>query len=206
MHNYSEILATWDKLASLYEEKFMQLDIYHKTYDRFAALLPHSAHILELGCGPGIIGSYLLAHHPTFQFLGTDVSPSMIELARKNVPLAQFQTLDCRDILTLQSSYNGILAGFVIPYLTINDCRRLILDCSEMMEERGIFYLSYVASEENESEIKTNSQGDRMYFQNYSDESILQMLEVAHFKVVEIFKIPYFNQQEHTCVIAQKNS
>jgi len=204
MHNYSEILATWDKLASLYEEKFMQLDIYHKTYDRFAALLPQNARILELGCGPGVIGAYLLEKHPTFQFLGTDVSPSMIELARKNVPLAQFQTLDCRDILTLQSSYNGILAGFVIPYLTMNDCRRLILDCSEMMEEQGVLYLSYVASEENESEIKTNSQGDRMNIQYYSDENMRQMLEVAHLNVVEIFKIPYYNQQEHTCLIAQK--
>lgn len=204
MHNYSEILATWDKLAFLYEEKFMQLDIYHKTYDRFANLLPHSARILELGCGPGMIGSYLLEQHPTFQFLGTDVSPSMIELARKNVPLAQFQTLDCRDIRSLQSKSNGIIAGFVIPYLTMNDCRRLILDCSKMMEEQGVLYLSYVASEENESEIKTNSQGDRMNFQYYSDENMRQMLEVAHLNVLEIFKIPYFNQQEHTCLIAQK--
>jgi cyclopropane fatty-acyl-phospholipid synthase-like methyltransferase len=206
MHNYSEIQSTWDKLAPAYEEKFMHLDIYHKTYDRFAELLPKVSQVLELGCGPGMIGAYLLSKHPTFQFLGTDVSPSMIEHARKNVPLAQFQTLDCRNIRSLQSKFNGIIAGFVIPYLTKIDCRRFILECSEMMEEQGVLYLSYVSGVENESGMQTNSQGDSMYFQYYSDSSIQQMLEEAQLNDVEIFKIPYFNQQVHTCLIAQKKS
>ena len=60
---YKETCETWDKVAVLYQEKFMHLDLYNETYDFLCNTLPngHSS-ILEIGCGPGNITKYLLSN------------------------------------------------------------------------------------------------------------------------------------------------
>src|ERR1039458_4251308 len=44
------------------------------------------ARILEIGCGPGTIVSYL----PPSDYLGFDLSPEYIELAKRRFPKARF--------------------------------------------------------------------------------------------------------------------
>ena len=80
---YKETFDTWNKVAKLYQEKFMDLDLYDDTYDTFCAELPiENATILEIGCGPGNITKYLLNKRPDFRIEGIDISPNMIELAK----------------------------------------------------------------------------------------------------------------------------
>ena len=55
MDKYKETFKTWNKVASLYEDKFMDLDLYNNTYDYFCELVKDNAKILEIGCGPGNI-------------------------------------------------------------------------------------------------------------------------------------------------------
>jgi ubiquinone/menaquinone biosynthesis C-methylase UbiE len=85
MHNrYIETFNTWNKIATLYQNKFMDLDLYNETYDFICALLnkPNSK-ILEIGCGPGNITKYLLSKQPSFDIFGIDIAPNMIELAKR---------------------------------------------------------------------------------------------------------------------------
>lgn len=85
MDGKEETFQTWNKIADLYESKFMDLDIYDKTYDYFLNILNNkSSKILEVGCGPGNISKYLLTKRDDIHLLGVDVAENMIELARKN--------------------------------------------------------------------------------------------------------------------------
>src|SRR6478736_3881300 len=89
----------FDLRADQYESKFMDVTLYHATLDLFCnAVAKKDAAILELACGPGNITKYLLAKRPDFRLLGTDLSPNMLALARKNNPIATFALLDCREI------------------------------------------------------------------------------------------------------------
>ena len=64
MDKYRETFETWNKVAQLYEDKFMDLDLYNDTYDQFCELLlKKNASILEIGCGPGNITKYLLSKY-----------------------------------------------------------------------------------------------------------------------------------------------
>ena len=61
MNKYEVNIATWNKLANLYENMFMNLDLYNESYDTLCNLLPQdNPNILEIGSGPGNITKYLL--------------------------------------------------------------------------------------------------------------------------------------------------
>lgn len=84
MDRYQETFKTWDKIAQIYEDKFMGLDLYNDTYDIFCNLISkNNPYILEIGCGPGNITQYLLAKNPNFRITAIDNSENMIKLARK---------------------------------------------------------------------------------------------------------------------------
>lgn len=60
MDNYEETFETWNKVASLYQEKFMDLDLYDDTYETVCgSVSKDKAALLEIGCGPGNITKYL---------------------------------------------------------------------------------------------------------------------------------------------------
>lgn len=103
MDRYKETFETWNKLASLYQDKFMDLDLYNETYDFVCNSITRvNAKVLEIGCGPGNITKYLLSQRPDFDIFGIDISPNMIELAEKNNPTAKFAVMDSRQINSLE--------------------------------------------------------------------------------------------------------
>lgn len=76
--------------------------------DRFAALLPQRAEILDLGCGPGVpIGRALVARGHALT--GVDAAPEMIALFEKNLAGQEAIVADMRT-LRLQRRFDGVLA------------------------------------------------------------------------------------------------
>ena len=163
MDSYRETFETWNSIASLYEQKFMYLDIYNDTYDSFCKELTASnATILEIGCGPGNITKYLHSKRPDFIIDAIDVAPSMIELAQKNNPNANFKVMDCRQIHEISKKYEGIICGFCLPYLSDGDCLKLISDSYRLLTQNGILYLSFVEGDSAKSGFQVGSGGDRV--------------------------------------------
>ena len=142
---YKVTFETWNKVASLYQEKFMDLDMYNDSYDVFCGLITRrSAKILEIGCGPGNITKYLIAKIPSVNVTATDVAPNMIELAQQNNPAAKVIVMDCREIDKIPGKFDGIVCGFCLPYLSKEDCLKLFVDSFQLLESNGYFYLSTI--------------------------------------------------------------
>lgn len=77
-NRYKETHNTWNKIAKLYKERLMSIDLYNDTYEQFCSLLPLlNANILEIGCGPGNITRQLLNLNSNLNILATDVSENM---------------------------------------------------------------------------------------------------------------------------------
>ena len=76
--------------------------------DRFVALLPEGAEILDLGCGPGVpIGRALVARG--YALTGVDAAPEMITLFETNLPGQEAVVADMRS-LRLHRLFDGVLA------------------------------------------------------------------------------------------------
>lgn len=114
MDRYKETFETWNNVASIYQDKFMDLTLYNDTYDYICvSVSKQKAKLLEIGCGPGNITKYLLSKRPDFDIFGIDIASNMIELAKKNNPQADFAAMDSRQIKSLAASMMGLFVGFV---------------------------------------------------------------------------------------------
>lgn len=96
MDKNEETFATWNKVAKLYEEKFMDIDLYNDSYDLFCnALISKQASVLDVACGPGSITKYLLNKMPGLVVDAIDNASNMISLAKVNCPTANCWVSDC---------------------------------------------------------------------------------------------------------------
>jgi 2-polyprenyl-3-methyl-5-hydroxy-6-metoxy-1,4-benzoquinol methylase len=211
MDRYKETFETWNKLASQYQDKFMDLDLYNDTYDFFCKLITKDdAKLLEIGCGPGNITKYLLARRPDFDIFGIDIAPNMIELAKKNNPSATFAIMDSRQISKLETKFDGVVCGFCLPYLSQTDSKIFITDCNNLLNENGVLYLSFVEGDPDESGFQVASSGDRTFFYYYKLDELTALLKKNNFKQIKIFKVEYNRGEKeieiHTILTAKKST
>jgi cyclopropane fatty-acyl-phospholipid synthase-like methyltransferase len=207
---YEDNFQTWNKLATAYQERFMDDDLYNDTYDRFCELIQKTnASVFEIGCGPGNLTKYLLAQRPDFKIEAIDVAPNMIALAKQNNPAADCKVMDCREIGKLDSKYDAIICGFCLPYLTKDDCAKLISDASLLLNEGGIFYLSAIEDDYEKSGFETSSDGQNKLFVYYHKENFLrEELHANGFSRIETMRKSFSKKdgsvQTHLILIAQK--
>lgn len=210
MDRNKETFDTWNNIASLYQDKFMNLDLYNDTYDFICkAIATPNAKLLEIGCGPGNITKYLLSQRPDFDIFGIDIAPNMIELAKKNNPTANFAVMDSREIKNLDKKYDGIIVGFCLPYLSPTESNELISNSYDLLNENGLLYLSFVEGNPEESDFKVGS-GGRVYFHYHNLDDLITQLKKSNFDQLEIFKVKYKTSETefdiHTILTAKKKT
>jgi len=191
MNSYEETIQTWNKLADVYKEGFMDLDLYDETYEAFCALLPEKASILELGCGPGNITKQILNRRPDMELLATDVAPSMVLMTQKEVPNAQTAVMDARNLSSLQGRFDGIVCGFVLPYLSFGDIEQLAIASFEKLHKGSLLYWSYVPGNPGDSGFKIGSTGDRTYFYYHDESRIDHILSENGFDLLNKWNVTY---------------
>ena len=210
LDNYKSTLQTWNKLASAYQDKFMEMDLYNDTYAIFCELIKKfNPKIFEIGCGPGNITKYLLTQRPDFKIEAIDMAPNMIQLAKLNNPSAHFKIMDCREIDTMPTKFDAIMCGFCMPYLSKEDCAKLIKDCSSLLFSDGIFYFSVIEDSYNKSGYETSSDGEHKLFIYYHEEAYLKKgLKENNFELLELIQKKYSKADgasaTHSVFIAKK--
>lgn len=211
MDKYQETFQTWNKIAQTYQDRFMNLDLYNDTYNIFLDLIiKTNSSVLEIGCGPGNITKYLLTKNSNLKIKGIDISENMVELARKNNPLAEFEIMDSREIHCLNVKFDAVVCGFCIPYLSKSDCIKLITDCNNLLNSSGILYLSFVAGDYENSGFISGSSGDRTYFYYHNLDSIEKELKTNFFETERLLHKNYEKadgtEEIHTIIIAKKRT
>ncbi|MEN9337243.1 MAG: hypothetical protein RLZZ500_2230 [Bacteroidota bacterium] len=203
-----ETFTTWNSVALKYQEKFMDMPYYNASYDLFCEMVAQrEARLLEIGCGPGNITKYLLAKRPDFSLFGIDIAPNMIALAKANNPTADFAVMDCREIHTLESNFDALIAGFCIPYLSPSECATLFASAYQLLAPQGWMYLSFVAGEREQSGFQSGSAG-RVYFHYHPLEQLVEQLQHCQFALKNTLRVKYPTSDTtfdwHTILLVQK--
>jgi SAM-dependent methyltransferase len=130
MTNAETVNPLAERIVDLYERHAREWDadrgrsLFEKPWlDRFAALLPPGASILDLGCGSAEpIGRHLIERG--FHLTGVDSSPTLIGLCRARFPDHAWTVADMRT-LALGQAFHGLMAWDSFFHLAHADQRRM---------------------------------------------------------------------------------
>lgn len=189
-----ETIETYDKTAVKYQDKFMEMDLYNDTFDRFCDLVgKQGAGILDIATGPGNVVKYLYSKRSDCKILGIDLSPNMIELAKKNNPQADFAVMDCRNIDMIDRKFDAVMCAFCLPYLSREESGKLIFDSSTLLNPGGILYISTMEGDYEKSGFETTSfsGSNRVFIYYHQEEYLSDCLTDAGFEIVDLLRKDY---------------
>lgn len=145
----NQIQAKFDKLASGYSAKYMRPTniLGFEKLRRMELLVEYvdlikPVHLLDAGCGPGVVLSVLISRLPSATLVGTDISYSMLRQVRNNkqngLPLVQ-----CRveQLAFADNSFDLIYALGVLDYLA--DPSEFFKSVRRIIKPSGYFIFTY---------------------------------------------------------------
>jgi ubiquinone/menaquinone biosynthesis C-methylase UbiE len=201
-------VAIFNKLAEGYQEKFMNVDLYSASLDFYCDQLKKPGlEILDIACGPGNITQYLYKKRPDLKITGVDLAPKMIELAQTNNPKCNFKVMDGRALSSMDKKWDGLVCGFLLPYLSKEETLKLIVDAAQQLNAGGLLYVSTMENDYRKSGLKKGSSGDEIYMYYHESEYLINALERSQLEVLKIDRKTYNYQGEATTdliIIAKK--
>lgn len=141
---------SYDRVAREYAERIAG-ELRHKPFDRemlhrFAALLgevPEGAGlpVLDIGCGPGHVTAFL--REAGAPVTGVDLSPGMLEEARRLNPGLEFREADMRSLPWSDSSVAGIAAPYSVIHIQREGVTHVLREFRRVLVPGGIVYLTF---------------------------------------------------------------
>jgi SAM-dependent methyltransferase len=133
------MIKLYSTLASVYHEMYQQIFDYDKEFRFYDSVLRkyHCHKIVEIGCGTGLLAKRLIASG--YEYLGVDLFPEMIGIARKETNCDRFLQGDMRD-LNIGGSFDcALITGRSIAYVTSDaDLRSTFDGIRKILKEQGI--------------------------------------------------------------------
>ncbi len=147
----------------------------------FMERLPENAKVLDAGCGAGIPISQMLSER--FQVTGVDFSEAQIELAKQNVPNAQFLCQDMTKLDFPESTFDGITSYYAIIHIPRQEHQALLANFHRMLKPGGVALLC-LGAEHLINDVDENYFGTRMYWSHYDTDTYLKMLQDCGFSMI----------------------
>ncbi|MBN9084522.1 MAG: methyltransferase [Rhizobiales bacterium 62-17] len=147
--------------------------------DRFCALLPAQASVLDIGCGPGEpMARYLIERG--FDVMGVDSSPEMIAMFADHFPQQEAMVTDMRS-LSLGRVFNGIIAWDSFFHLSAAD-QRMMFPVFRQHAATGAVLM--FTSGPSEGEAIGALEGEPLYHASLDADEYRRLLEVQGFETV----------------------
>jgi ubiquinone/menaquinone biosynthesis C-methylase UbiE len=102
--------------------------------------------VLDVGCGPGQWTDLL--DQRGLAVWGIDLSPVMIEIARRNRPDLSFEVGSIFDLDAADSSLRGVLAHFSIIHTPPEHVPLALGECARVLAPGGVLMLSFQSGDE----------------------------------------------------------
>ncbi|MFE1415594.1 class I SAM-dependent methyltransferase [Streptomyces sp. NPDC058746] len=197
----------FDVLGKTYEDTYAHLPEQQQAIDWLLARLPAAARVMDIGSGTGRPTADRLAaagHDVT----GFDVSTTMVELARTQVPAARFELADVRTLPHAPGSWDAITAFFPLLQMPRADLGATLTRIADWLASGGLFVFATVPFDAEDEEIQWMGQTIRAT--SYPAEVYPRLLREAGLEVVHeelsVFHpdFPGMGPEEHLFLYAVK--
>jgi len=142
----------------------IQLEIISKTIHKW---FDNPKIILDLGCGDGILGKYILRKYPDARGLFLDISDTMLEAAEKNLKdypeskiiKSDYSSPDWLETIKDSKPIDIVISGFSIHHMTDTRKKELYREVYEILSPGGIFI--------NMDHVESATQGVESLFEQF---------------------------------------
>lgn len=207
-HGTAETAARpFDMLGKVYEDTYAHLPEQLAAIEWLLARLPARAKVLDIGSGTGRPTAERIAaagHEVT----GYDVSATMVDLARAQVPTALFELADVRALPDTPGRWDAITAFFPLLQMPRADLDATLVRIADWLAPGGTFVFSTVPFDAEDEEIQWMGQTIRAT--SYPAETYGRLLRKAGLHVVHeqlsVFHpdFPGMGAEEHLFLYATK--
>ncbi len=140
--------AAYDKVAEGYADRFR--DEPANPFDRamlgaFAETV-HSGPVVELGSGPGNITAYL--HSLGVPVSGVDLSPAMVDIARRRHPAVRFDEGTMTDLAFADGALAGVVAWYSIIHTPLERLPAQFAEFRRVLAPGGHLLLAFQVGDE----------------------------------------------------------
>jgi SAM-dependent methyltransferase len=194
------VRADYDRIAEEYARHIYN-ELENKPFDRdillrFAAEVHGRGEVCDMGCGPGHVARYL--HDAGVQVFGLDLSPKMIQHARKLNSDIAFREGDMLALDLPDSSLAGITAFYAIVNIPAESLPIVFGEMARVLEANGLLLLAFHIGGEVIQPESLWGQPVSMEFFFFEPDAIQRLLVDAGFVIDEaIERGPYAPEVEY---------
>jgi ubiquinone/menaquinone biosynthesis C-methylase UbiE len=170
--------AGYDKIAFEYHSERNNFDNIIEL-KKFTNLLKPRAKILDVGCGAGVPVTKHLVDEG-FTVTGIDISESMLSLAKKHVPNAQFFKVDMSELDFPDDSFDGIVSFYAIIHLPREKHALLFKKFQQILKPGGLILTTLGHSDWEEL---GEYYGVKMFWSHYGPEKSMELVRDAGFEI-----------------------
>jgi SAM-dependent methyltransferase len=142
--------ASYDLVADEYVRRIFD-ELQHKPLDRqlldrFAASMLDVGPACDMGCGPGHVARYL--HERGVQVCGIDLSPVLVERARRLTPAVEFRLGDMSALDAPDESWAGIAAFYSLIHIPRDDLPQALCELQRVLRPGGTLLVAFHIGDE----------------------------------------------------------
>lgn len=141
----SDTKTSYDRVADEYVRRIYD-ELQHKPLDRqlldrFADSVRGIGLACDMGCGPGHVARYL--HEHGVRVCGVDLSPEMVERARRLNPAIEFIQGDMLALDAEGGAWAGIAAFYSIIHIPRGDVVRALRELRRVLRPGGLLLVAF---------------------------------------------------------------
>jgi SAM-dependent methyltransferase len=183
-----DIRTSYDTVAASYAELVQDGAADEPAnLDLFAKLA--SGPVLDVGCGPGRLAALL--HERGLQVIGIDLSPGMIEIARRDHPGIDFRVGSMTDLELPDGALGGVISWWSIIHLPRDVVPQAFAEFHRVLAPGGVLLLGFHVGEE--STHKTSGYGGHpmnIYVHRWTPAALTEIAVAAGFTPYVDAEIP----------------
>lgn len=144
--------------------------------------LSDGARVLDAGCGAGVPVARRLAQR--FTVTGLDISPVQIELARENVPTADFVVGDMSAADLPEGSFDAVVCLFALFHLPREEHADVLAGFARLLRPAGVLFIS-VGNSDHAGYIEEDwiGSGSALYWSHFDRETNARLVREAGFEI-----------------------
>ena len=155
-------------------------DAGQRMLEEFTARVAPGARVLDLGCGPGVPSTRVLADR--FEVTGVDFSETQLDAARRNVPEASLVHGDLMHVDFAPGSFDGVTAFYSIIHVPREEHGPLFQRVSRWLVPGGLFLATLSATDD--PDWNGDWLGQPMFFSGYEADVNRELVAAANFDLI----------------------